>query len=68
MNEKILLGELREFKHQALREFKRQNIEFKELSKEVRSLNIFKWKILGAASAMSFLASALTTLIIEALK
>lgn len=57
MNEKILLGELREFKRQTIK-------ELQELKRDVRSLNRFHWKLIGASGAASFFA----TLLIEVIK
>ena len=53
-NRDLLLGELREFKSQT-------QSDLKEIKEDIRSLNIFKWKIAGISGFMAFMA----TLIVE---
>jgi hypothetical protein len=50
--DKLLLGELREFKRVMVE-------EMKEIKRDVKSLMHFRWKVIGIASLASFLATAI---------
>lgn len=56
-NTNLLLGELKQFRSQTV-------TELKELKRDVKSLMAFRWRLVGAAGAASFLA----TLVVEFLR
>lgn len=57
MDSRILLGELKAFRKQTVR-------DLKELRGDVKSLMAFRWRVISLASAASFFA----TLVVELLR
>jgi hypothetical protein len=58
-----IIGSLEEFKEWSKREFDEIKDDIEKLREEVKSLNHYKWKVIGGATAVSMiLAGALEVL------
>lgn len=58
MNE--FIGEFREFKERTLE-------DLKDIKGDIKSLLIFKWKMVGGMAVLSVIVSGVTTIVIELL-